>query len=191
MLTSKLSKTLENSLSRALGRTDVVIVSDYGAGAVTPGVRSLLCDAAARGVKVCVDSRFSLGEYVGFSVCKPNEPELGVLTGMPIRSEAELSAAAVRALQLLECEWLVVTRGRHGMAVFPKRGRATFVPATGQRDAVDVTGAGDTVSATFALAYGSGAHPVEAARLANVAGSLVVQKQGTATVTLAELRAAL
>ena len=65
------------------------------------------------------------------------------------------------------------------------------MPATGQRDAVDVTGAGDTVSATFALAYGSGAHPVEAARLANVAGSLVVQKQGTATVTLAELRAAL
>lgn len=187
----KISKALENSLSGALTETDVVIVSDYGAGVVTPGVRALLRQAAERGVKVCVDSRFSLAEYVGFSVCKPNEPELGLLTGLPIRTEAELTVAAARALELLACEWLVVTRGRHGMAVFPRKGRATFIGAHGPRDAVDVTGAGDTVSATFALAYGSGANPIEAARLANIAGSLVVQKQGTATVTLGELRGAL
>ena len=190
-VSSKVSKALENSLSRALAETDVVIVSDYGAGAVTPGVRALLAQAAASGVKVCVDSRFCLSEYVGFSVCKPNEPELGLLTGMPMRTEAELSAAAARALELLECEWLVVTRGRHGMAVFSRQGRATFIGPNGQQDAVDVTGAGDTVSATFALAYGSGAHPVDAAKLANIAGSLVVQKQGTATVSLGELRGAL
>jgi len=190
-MSEKVSQRLEKSLVAPLARADVVIVSDYGAGVLTPGVRTLLQGAAARGAKVCVDSRFSLVAYRGFTVCKPNEPELAVLTGMPVRSEAELTAAASRALELLDCQVLVVTRGRHGMSVFPRRGRPTFIAPTGQEDAVDVTGAGDTVSASFALAFGSGASAVDAARLANVAGSLVVQKQGTATVSLAELRAAL
>ena len=190
-MNAKVSKHLEKSLVEPLKNTDVVIVSDYGAGVLTPGVRAMLKKAASEGVKVCVDSRFSLAEYFAFTVCKPNEPELSLLTGLSVRTEEALSAAAAKAIEMLGCEWLVVTRGRHGMAVFPREGRATFLPAHGQRDAVDVTGAGDTVSATFALAFGSGAAPVEAARLANVAGSLVVQKQGTATVTVAELRAAL
>lgn len=190
-MNDKVSKRLEKSLIEPLSRADVVIVSDYGAGVLTPGVRALLRAAVTKGVKVCVDSRFSLVSYRGFTVCKPNEPELASLTGMPVRNEAELSAAAARALELLACEVLVVTRGRHGMAVFPFDGQPTFVPPTGQQEAVDVTGAGDTVSASFALALGSGASALDAAHVANVAGSLVVQKQGTATVSLAELRAAL
>lgn len=190
-LQNKISKQLEKSLVGALRDTDVVIVSDYGAGVLTPGVRAILQAAASEGLKVFVDSRYSLVAYMGFTVCKPNEPELSLLTGMPVRTEAELSAAAARALELLDCQVLLVTRGRHGMAVFPRRGRSTLIPPHGQRDAVDVTGAGDTVSATFALAFGAGLTAVEAARLANVAGALVVQKQGTATVTIDELRGAL
>lgn len=140
---------------------------------------------------MCVDSRFSLASYLGFTVCKPNEPELGTLTGMPVRTETELNAAALHAVELLDCEYLVVTRGRNGMSVYPRGEAPVYIAPAGSRDAVDVTGAGDTVSAAFALAFGAGASAVDAARLANVAGSLVVQKPGTATVSLAELKAAL
>ena len=189
-MNQKVAARLEKSLAGPLAEADVVIVSDYGAGVMTAGVRAVLQRAAAKGTKVCVDSRFSLSTYLGFTVCKPNEPELSLLTGMQVRDETELAAAAERALERLSCEVLLVTRGRRGMAVFSRGQRASFIGPTGPLEAVDVTGAGDTVSATFALAFGSGADPVEAARLANVAGSLVVQKQGTATVSAAELRAA-
>lgn len=189
-ISGKVSKALEKSLVSALAECDVVIVSDYGSGVLNPRTRELLRAAAASGLKVCVDSRFSLSAYRGFTVCKPNEPELSALTGMPIGNQAQLTSAAERAIELLECSVLVVTRGRHGMSVFQRGHRAISIPPCGRRDAVDVTGAGDTVSATFALALGSGASPLEAAQLANVAGSLVVQKPGTATITLAELESA-
>ncbi len=186
-ITGKLARALEKSLESALPDCDVVIVSDYGCGVLNDRTREVLRGAAASGLKVCVDSRFSLLAYRGFTVCKPNEPELSVLTGMPVGDEAQLTSAAARALELLDCAVLVVTRGRHGMSVFERGHRPVSLSATGRRDAIDVTGAGDTVSATFALAFGSGASPVEAAKLANLAGSLVVQKPGTATITIAEL----
>ena len=82
---------------------------------------------------------------------------------------------------------LLVTQGRRGMTLFAKGKKPIHLPVYGAEGAVDVTGAGDTVSATFALALGAGGTPFEAARLANIAGALVVQKQGTATVTRPEL----
>ena len=91
----------------------------------------------------------------------------------------------------LDVQALVVTRGRHGMWVFEPSRPTAHIPVHGPAEAVDVTGAGDTVLATFACALGAGATFVEAARLANVAGGLVVQKPGTATCSAAELRAAL
>ena len=81
----------------------------------------------------------------------------------------------------------MVTRGRSGMAVFDARGEPELLPVHGAEEAVDVTGAGDTVVAAFALALAAGASFSDAARLANVAGGLVVMKQGTATVSREEL----
>ena len=109
---------------------------------------------------------------------------------MPVTGEDALLLAGAEALELLECQSVLVTRGRRGMVLFEKSG-ATSIPVHGARDAVDVTGAGDTVMAAFSLALASGASAVQAALLANVAGALVVQKQGTATVPLPELRAEL
>jgi rfaE bifunctional protein kinase chain/domain len=166
---------------------DVVMVSDYGAGVLCEETRSALRAVAAEGVPVCVDSRFGLTDFAGLTVCKPNEPELAAFTGLPIRTDAELLAAGKAALQRLGCQVLLVTRGRRGMTLFAKGKRPIHLPVYGSEEAVDVTGAGDTVSATFALALGAGGTPFEAARLANIAGGLVVQKQGTATVTRPEL----
>jgi rfaE bifunctional protein kinase chain/domain len=186
-LPSSLRRALATRLARAVEDADVVLVSDYGAGVVCDETRAVVREAAQRGVAVCVDSRFALGDFTGATLCKPNEPELGAMTGLPVSTDAEVDRAAQRALELLECQALVVTRGRKGMVVYEPGQRPVRLPVHGSEEAVDVTGAGDTVIATMALALGAGASFIEAARLSNVAGGLVVQKPGTATVSRAEL----
>jgi rfaE bifunctional protein kinase chain/domain len=181
-------RALARELARAAQRADAVLVSDYGAGSVGDEVRSVLRRLAADGLPVCADSRYALRELVGVTVVKPNEPELEALTGLPARTPSQLLKAGRRGVKLLGCQALVVTRGRDGLAVFDRKGAADLVAVHGAAEAVDVTGAGDTVIAALTLALAAGATVGEAARLANVAGALVVQKQGTATVARAELR---
>lgn len=180
-------RALAVALEAAARSADVVVVSDYGAGVVCEETRAAVRRIAKKGIPVCVDSRFSLGEFKGVTVCKPNEPELASITQLPIRTDAEVDRAADLALERLDCKVLLVTRGRRGMSVYQRGKKPVRLPVHGPEEAVDVTGAGDTVIASFALALGAGASFVEAARIANVAGGLVVQKPGTATVTRAEL----
>src|SRR5262249_21751795 len=146
---------------------------------------------AKRGGLLCVDSRFGLDLIRGAVMCKPNEPELAALTEMPVGTGSELIRAGRRALEVLACQTLLVTRGRQGMAGFARKAAPVFLPVHGPEEAVDVTGAGDTVLAAWALAAAAGAAPIEAAEIANVAGALKVQKSGTATIGAAELRAEL
>ena len=180
-------KLLAQAVRLAVKGTDVVVISDYGAGVVCDETREVLRAWALKGGIICADSRYGLGSLVGATVCKPNEPELAALTGMKVGSDHELCAAAKRALELLDCRALLVTRGMRGMAVFERGKPPVFIPVHGIADAVDVTGAGDTVVASLALGLGAGASLADAARLANIAGALVVQKPGTATLTRAEL----
>jgi bifunctional ADP-heptose synthase (sugar kinase/adenylyltransferase) len=88
---------------------------------------------------------------------------------------------------MMKLEALLVTRGRHGAALFEAEGRLTHIPIHGSDQSVDVTGAGDTVLAAYTLALACGAKPLEAAHIANIAGGLVVMKRGTATVSRREL----
>jgi rfaE bifunctional protein kinase chain/domain len=187
-LSSRVRSQLAHQLIKTGRRADVVLVSDYGAGVLCAETREALRELARQGTLVSVDSRFHLAEFKGMTVCKPNEPELAALTGMPTRTDKELVSAGQAAQDLLDCKVLLVTRGHRGMTLMERGQKAVHIPAHGSADAVDVTGAGDTVSAMFATALGAGASAVTAARLANVAGSLVVQKEGTATVTREEIR---
>ncbi len=187
-LPQKVRNALAAHVAEAAKEADVVMVSDYGAGVVCEETREALRAVAERGVPVCVDSRFGLADFTGMTVCKPNEPELAAFTSMPVSTNAEVLAAGKAAQQRLNCKVLLVTRGRRGMTLFALGQKPIHLPVYGAEEAVDVTGAGDTVSATFALALGAGGSPFEAARLANIAGGLVVQKQGTATVTRPELQ---
>jgi rfaE bifunctional protein kinase chain/domain len=186
-LPPKLRRTLARLVEEAARDADAVVVSDYGAGVVGEEVREVLRRLAGEGLPVCVDSRYALSSFSGVTVCKPNEPELEVLTGSPVRTEADLLKAGHEAVKRLGCQALLVTRGRHGMALFDAKGGVDLIPVYGAKEAVDVTGAGDTVIASFSLALATGATFSQAARLANVAGALVVQKQGTATVSRDEL----
>jgi len=179
---------LASAIREAAAGADAVVVSDYGAGVMCDETRELLASLAADGLPVCVDSRYALERFRGFTVCKPNEPELSALTGIAIRDDASLLRAMRAAARLLRCKALVATRGRNGMAVWDGRS-LELLPVHGAEEAVDVTGAGDTVIAVLSLGLAAGGSVLEAAQLANVAGGLVVMKPGTATVSHGELLA--
>lgn len=186
----RLPVEVEAQLARMVGSlaqdADAILVSDYGAGVLGDKVVAEALAAARAGVPLVVDSRYNLAAFGGATVIKPNEPELTALTGMRADTEEHLLRALRKAQRLVEAQAFVVTRGRHGMAV-AESGETVFVPAHGSKELVDVTGAGDTVGAALTLALAAGADVETAARLANIAGALKVQKPGTATVSLAEL----
>jgi rfaE bifunctional protein kinase chain/domain len=178
------------ALVRALRKADALVVSDYGLGNAGPEVAKV-ARAAAKHVPVLVDSRYHLADFRGVTLVKPNLPELAALTGSPLRSDAELIRAARRLMEAQHWAALLVTRGRDGLALVRRHRPPRFWPVHGSAEAVDVTGAGDTVLAAFAAFFAATADMEAAAELANMAGGLVVQKPGTATVTAGELEAAL
>ena len=138
-----------------------------------------------------MDSRYQIPRFTGVTAATPNEAELEQLTGMPADDERTVEKAGRQLLERLDARLLLVTRGSRGMALLERDGATTFVPIHGTDEIADVTGAGDTVISTFTLALASGATPLQAATLANVAGGLVVMKRGTATVLPSELRQAI
>ena len=174
-------------LRRAARGATAVLASDYGSGVLSPRVVEALRGLRRSGIPVCVDSRYALNAFSGLTMLKPNEPELEAATGIRASTPEGLSRAARSLLRRLGCETLLVTRGRNGMSLFVRGRRPVHLDAHGDKEAVDVTGAGDTVAATYSAALASGADPVEAMQVANVAASIVVQKAGTATVSREEI----
>lgn len=158
----------------------VAVFSDYGLGSVDPG---LLSRVSNHPILCLGDSRYRLDDFKGLSGATPNEDELESIEG------AIDSAAAKRLRLRLEADFLLVTRGSSGMSLVLEDG-VVEIQCSGSSQVVDVTGAGDTVIGTFALASSAGATPLEAALLANYAGGIVVHKSGTATLDRDELRTA-
>ena len=201
-------RRVEDALASALSTADVVIVSDYGSGVYTPeliaraeakaagqgrGATRRQVDPAyvGRVPMILVDSRYGLAGFRGVTACTPNESEVEGLLGVSIGDDPVALEKAGRALlRKLQSRAVLITRGSRGMALFEPGRPTDHIPIVGSDQIADVTGAGDTVIATFGLALASGATFGEAARLANYAGGLVVMKRGTATVSAAELLSA-
>jgi rfaE bifunctional protein kinase chain/domain len=185
---------VEAALVAAIRRADAVIISDYGKGLVTPALwnRALAAARMRQAPLVLVDSRYALSGFVGMTACTPNESEVEALLGIRIDDDRQaLERAGRTLLTRLKCEAVLITRGSRGMALF-EAGRPTeHIPIVGSDQVTDVTGAGDTVIATFTLAVAAGASFSQAAHIANAAGGIVVMKRGTATVSPRELDAAL
>jgi len=173
-------------------KADGVLVSDYGLGFVSPQlVRAAVRFGRRRRVPVTVDSRYDLLAFRGMTAVTPNEPEVEAALGVGIgHDRRRLEAAGAELLARLGTKAVLVTRGSDGMALFEPRRRPVHIPIWGGDEVADVTGAGDTVIATFTLALAAGATPEEASWLANYAGGIVVMKRGTATATADELREA-
>jgi rfaE bifunctional protein kinase chain/domain len=127
-------------------------------------------------------------EYSGVTAATPNEPEVEACLGVRIGQDwSRVVAAGEQLMSRMKLQSLVITRGRDGMAAFPGRHKPLDIPIFGSDEVTDVTGAGDTVIATFTAALAAGATPEDAAQLANYAGGIVVMKRGTATVSRQEL----
>jgi rfaE bifunctional protein kinase chain/domain len=179
-------------LAHAASAADAAVLSDYGYGAISPAAVPALRATLRPGAPVLVDSRRGLGRYVGVDAATPNEEELEESAGGTLGDSPEDLARAGDGLRRrIGSPTLLVTRGSRGMALFDGADRPTLIPVHGTDQVADVTGAGDTVLATFSLALASGATPLEAALLANFAGGVVVMKMGTATASADELTQAI
>jgi rfaE bifunctional protein kinase chain/domain len=182
----RLRRALHEGLVSRLSTVDAVIISDYNYGVVNAEMATTIRDLAnERGIPVLVDSRFQLSSYTGFTSATPNEEEVESLFESNQTADELNQGEELR--KKLGHRALLVTRGSRGMTLFEEGVEALEIDAVGAREPVDVTGAGDTVIATYTLALASDASFSDAARLANYAGGLVVMKRGTATVTNDEL----
>lgn len=190
----ELQTSHEQKLSAALHelvpQVNGVIVSDYSLGNLTRNLRTLLVELGRKhSVPIVVDSRDDPSGYPGVTTVTPNISEVESVLSTKIGPDLEkLEATCSALLNDWQMESLLVTRGKYGISIFVENG-SLHIPAFGGQDVVDVTGAGDTVAATYTASLSAGASFEDAARLANYAGGLVVMKKGTATTSVAELKA--
>ncbi len=184
---------LVNAAREYATASDALLVSDYGYGAATPRLLTFVkSNGCLENKPITVDSRYRILEYEGATAATPNEPEVEEALGIRIgHDDRKLFAAGERLMKEMALDCLVITRGRDGMVAFEKNAEPAAIPIYGSDQVVDVTGAGDTVIATFTAALAAGADTASAARLANFAGGIVVMKRGTATVSGKELLAAI
>jgi rfaE bifunctional protein kinase chain/domain len=173
--------------------SDALLISDYGYGAASPAILDAIRERGRlNGVPVILDSRYRMLQYSGVVAATPNEPEVEAALGVRIGNDwPSLCSAGEHVMSRMKLRSLVITRGRDGMAAFTGKHKPVDIPIFGSDQVADVTGAGDTVIATFAAAFAAGASTEEAAYLANYAGGIVVMKRGTATVSRQELLDAL
>ena len=188
LLDRSVQQSLLDWIEAHLPEVSLCIFSDYAKGISTPEFMREFMEIAARFQKpVLVDPKGNgFEKYKGASLITPNLQETEVAAGLEIHSDADLFAAYRIIQERLPATNILVKLGARGMTLFHSLGEQFHVEA-GARQVFDVTGAGDTAIAAFAMALASGADLEEATRLANRAAGIVVAKVGTASVTAEEL----
>ena len=185
----RVTKRMLGAIEDELDSTHAVIICDYSKGAVTQellnGLRTL---CKPRGIWLSFDPKPAHQlDLAGMSLITPNRAELFALAGLPDETtEASLNAAVTAVQKKFEPAIMLVTLSEHGMLLCPHDAKPTVIPTVAQ-EIYDVSGAGDTVIASFTLAISAGASPAEAAMFSNHAAGVVVGKMGTAVVTPREL----
>jgi D-beta-D-heptose 7-phosphate kinase/D-beta-D-heptose 1-phosphate adenosyltransferase len=186
---AEIEQKLIDAILPLLPRANIVLLSDYAKGVLTARVIRNVIDAARKlGKRVIVDPKSAnFAVYRGATLLTPNRKEFAEATRSRADTENSIADAAQDAMQLADCEAMLVTQSEHGMTLVPRRGEAIHVPAHPVK-VRDVSGAGDTVVAVLAAALAAGADWEAALRMANAAAAVAVSKKGTAIVTSAELR---
>ena len=193
-----LTQRITGYLREVIPDVDALIISDYENGVISPTILdATLTLAQEHGKIVVADSHGDLARFQRVTALTPNQPEAETTLGWPITDAASLEIGGRRLLDMTGAQVALITRGGHGMSLFPRDDATLHLPAINSGVVVDPTGAGDTVAATFALALAiDGAtnnaripseRLVEAAVLANLAAGLVVRHVGCATNTPQEL----
>lgn len=188
-LSEAVRKNIMIKVKGALKDVDAVIMEDYGKGLFKGGFGAELIEACTKaGKPIFVDpSRHTKVEtYHGATLLKPNLDEAKILSGVETDSEHLLSECGKTLMKQLDLQYLIITRGKEGMTVFSKNAEPKTIP-TFALEVFDVSGAGDTVIASLALAYCAGFNVYESAFFANTAAAIVVGKVGTSVASPSEL----
>jgi D-beta-D-heptose 7-phosphate kinase/D-beta-D-heptose 1-phosphate adenosyltransferase len=182
-------KGIISTIEEQIGSIDAIVVADYGKGVVAQGLmETIRLLARDRQITLTVDPKVqNVALYKGVTLITPNNQEAELMSGIVINDEESLRRAGTRLLDELGCQMVLLTQGDKGMTLFEGNGRTTQIP-TVARKVFDVSGAGDTVIATFTLALAAGLKPRQAAVLANLAAGIVVGEIGTATVAASRLK---
>src|SRR5580698_329568 len=184
-----IEQKLINAILPLLSRADIVLLSDYAKGVLTARVIRNVIDAARKlGKRVIVDPKSAnFAIYRGATLLTPNRKEFAEATRSRADTDSSIAEAAQDAMQLADCEAMLVTQSEHGMTLVPRTGDVIHVPAHPVK-VRDVSGAGDTVAAMLAVVLAAGAGWEAALRMATAAAAVAVSKKGTASVTAAEVR---
>ena len=189
---SPLSVETENKIidkvKELISKADVVILSDYHIGTLSDRVISEVIELANKySKKVIVDAQRNLEKYVGAYSMTPNLPDTQKHVGFELSSKEDFLKAGNMMLNQTNAEAILITCGADGMVVVEKNNKYTHIPVFNKSEVFDVTGAGDTVTATYSLALAIGATPVEAAVIGNIAAGIVVKQFGCATTNIEEI----
>ena len=181
------AKIIKN-IEKAIPEHDAVILSDYNIGMMSKNVIEKTIEIAKRYNKiVTVDAQKDLDRYKGSTAMTPNQPDTEKFIGYFIKDADTLAKAGKDMLEKTDSDIILVTRGGDGMCVFEKSGKVSKIPVFNKTDVFDVTGAGDTVVASFTLALAAGFEPKMAAIIGNLAASIVIRHFGCATTTVDEI----
>ena len=155
---------------------------------MSPEIINITIETANKlGKFITVDTQLGLERYKNVSVLTPNQPDAEKALGYHINSPEKVMQAGHDLLELTNAKMVLLTRGDEGMVIFENNGKHNFIPAFNKKDVFDVTGAGDTVVASFTLSLCANATGLDAAIVGNLAASIVIKHFGCATTTIKEL----
>ncbi len=191
-ISKDIEQELTMSFKRLVGATDIVLISDYNSGVLNPSSSKKIIELAkAQNKRVIVDSTGDFTKFIGAYSMTPNQPDAECVLGYQIRNDDELLAAGQALLTKIDSEEVLLTRGAKGMALFKRNAQPELIAAFNIVEVFDVTGAGDTVAASYSLGLAAGASSLDSALIGNLAASIVVRKYGTAACSSNELLEAL
>lgn len=188
LISRAMEKRLLLQVMRGIKRASCLIISDYDKGVITKTLlKTILPVAEEKGLPVAIDPKLThFNYYQPSTVITPNITEASKATAIEFKEEEDILRAGQRILDQSFCQGVLITMGERGMLLFQKGKKPHAIPAVA-REVYDVTGAGDTVISTLALALASGADLEEASIMANHAGGIVVGKLGTANLVPSEI----
>ena len=179
---------LIEQIEKLVPEHDIVILSDYHIGTLSEKVIASVMEISKKhSIKVVVDAQRDLNRYVGAYSMTPNLPDTQKHVGFYLNNKEDFLRAGTKLLEQTQTENVLITCGADGMVVVERDNRYTHIPVFNKSKVFDVTGAGDTVTATYSLALAIGAEPVYAAIIGNIAAGIVVKQFGCATTTVDEI----
>ena len=187
-ISAETENKLIQKIEQMLPEHDAVILSDYHIGTLSDKIIKTVINLAKDNNKiVIVDAQKDLNRYKGADSMTPNLPDTQKHVGFFLKEKADFILAGNKLINDAGCKYVLITCGSEGMVVIEKGGKYTHIPVFNKSKVFDVTGAGDTVTAVYTLALASGAEPVYAAIIGNIAASIVVKQFGCATTTVDEI----